>query len=298
MSRAVIAVVGSAMMDLTAYAKIIPAPGQTLEGDLFTTGFGGKGANQAVIAAHCGAEVHFIGQLGRDLFGESIAENFASLKINTDYTGRSDTPNGVAHIWVDGGGENRIIIIPGANYEVDIKQAVAAINTIQELSIVVAQCEIKQEVTLAAFTAAKKRGCTTILNPAPFQDLSTELLELTDWLIPNETEFEQICGKTPTSDQALKTFRPGKNSIVTLGSEGAVLISADGTITSFSAPKVVAVDTTGAGDAFVGTFAYALAAGKKPLDAMELGVKVASLSVMKKGAQSSYPTQSEIATLS
>ena len=99
-------------MDLTAYAKIIPAPGQTLEGDLFTTGLGGKGANQAVIAAHCGAEVHFIGQLGRDLFGESIAENFASLKINTDYTGRSDTPNGVAHIWVDGGGENRIIIIP------------------------------------------------------------------------------------------------------------------------------------------------------------------------------------------
>ena len=211
MTKAVIAVVGSAMIDLTAYAKNIPLPGQTLEGDLFTTGFGGKGANQAVIAAHCGAEVHFIGQLGRDLFGESIAENFASLKINTDYTGRSDTPNGVAHIWVDGGGENRIIIIPGANYEVDIKQAVAAINTIQELSIVVAQCEIKQEVTLAAFTAAKKRGCTTILNPAPFQDLSTELLELTDWLIPNETEFEQICGKTPTSDQALKTFRPGKN---------------------------------------------------------------------------------------
>ena len=118
MSKAVIAVVGSAMIDLTAYATVIPAPGQTLEGDLFTTGFGGKGANQAVIAAHCGAEVHFVGKLGRDLFGDSIAENFKKLGIDSEYVERSDTPNGVAHIWVDANGENRIIIIPGANHEI------------------------------------------------------------------------------------------------------------------------------------------------------------------------------------
>ena len=298
MSKAVIAVVGSAMIDLTAYAKVIPAPGQTLEGDLFTTGFGGKGANQAVIAAHCGAEVHFVGKLGRDLFGDSIAENFKKLGIDSEFVERSDTPNGVAHIWVDANGENRIIIIPGANHEIESKKAIEAIESIAGLAVVVAQCEIKQEVTLAAFSAAKKRGCVTILNPAPYQPLSEELLAVTDWIIPNETEFKELLGQDPTSDEALKKFRPGKNSIVTLGSEGAVLISSDGNLSRVSAPTVNAVDTTGAGDAFVGVFAFGLASGKNPEDAMKLGVKVASMSVTRKGAQSSYPSQAEIETLS
>ena len=298
MSKAVIAVVGSAMIDLTAYAKVIPAPGQTLEGDLFTTGFGGKGANQAVIAAHCGAEVHFVGKLGRDLFGDSIAENFKKLGIDSEYVERSDTPNGVAHIWVDANGENRIIIIPGANHEIESKKAIEAIESIAGLAVVVAQCEIKQEVTLAAFSAAKKRGCVTILNPAPYQPLSEELLAVTDWIIPNETEFKELLGQDPTSDEVLKKFRPGKNSIVTLGSEGAVLITSEGNLTRVSAPKVNPVDTTGAGDAFVGVFAFGLASGKNPEDAMKLGVKVASMSVMRKGAQSSYPSQAEIETLS
>ena len=298
MSKAVIAVVGSAMIDLTAYATVIPAPGQTLEGDLFTTGFGGKGANQAVIAAHCGAEVHFVGKLGRDLFGDSIAENFKKLGIDSEYVERSDTPNGVAHIWVDANGENRIIIIPGANHEIESKKAIEAIESIAGLAVVVAQCEIKQEVTLAAFSAAKKRGCVTILNPAPYQPLSEELLAVTDWIIPNETEFKELLGQDPTSDEVLKKFRPGKNSIVTLGSEGAVLITSDGNLSRVSAPKVNAVDTTGAGDAFVGVFAFGLASGKNPEDAMKLGVKVASMSVTRKGAQSSYPSQAEIETLS
>jgi len=298
MGKAVVAVVGSAMMDLTAYAKVLPEPGQTLVGDLFTTGFGGKGANQAVIAAHCGAEVHFIGNLGRDLFGDSIAENFKHLAINSLHVGRSEIATGVAHIWVDGKGENRIIIIPGANHEIEGEKAVAAINSIADLSVVIAQCEIKQEVTLAAFRAAKARGCTTILNPAPFEPLSSELLELTDWLIPNETEFRELHGELPSSDKALQSFRPGKNSIVTLGALGAVLVGADRSIVRIAAPVVSAVDTTGAGDAFVGTFASALASGMKPEAAVALGVKVASLTVTRKGAQSSYPTQAEIATLS
>ena len=298
MGKAVVAVVGSAMMDLTAYAKVLPEPGQTLVGELFTTGFGGKGANQAVIAAHCGAEVHFIGNLGRDLFGDSIAENFKHLAINSLHVGRSEIATGVAHIWVDGKGENRIIIIPGANHEIEGEKAVAAINSIADLSVVIAQCEIKQEVTLAAFRAAKARGCTTILNPAPFEPLSSELLELTDWLIPNETEFRELHGELPSSDKALQSFRPGKNSIVTLGALGAVLVGADRSIVRIAAPVVSAVDTTGAGDAFVGTFASALASGMRPETAVALGVKVASLTVTRKGAQSSYPTQAEIATLS
>ena len=295
---AVIAVVGSTMMDLTAYADVLPEPGQTLAGQLFTTGFGGKGANQAVMAAHCGAEVHFIGKLGKDVFGTAIADNFVKVGIHSEYVDRSETPTGVAHIWVDGNGENRIIIIPGANHEIEIAKAVEAINTIQDLSVVVAQCEIKQEVTLAAFKAAKARGCTTILNPAPYQEISAELLALCDWIIPNETEFRELHGELPSTDAILQSFRPGKNSIVTLGSQGAVYVSADGQLTKVGAPKVTAVDTTGAGDAFVGTFAYSLASGKDPATAMTLGIKVASLSVTKKGAQSSYPHQAEIATLS
>jgi ribokinase len=295
---AVIAIVGSAMMDLTAYADVLPEPGQTLAGALFTTGFGGKGANQAVMAAHCGAEVHFVGKLGNDVFGNAIANNFVNVGIHSQYVDRSDTPNGVAHIWVDGNGENRIIIIPGANHEIEISKAVDAINSIKDLSVVVAQCEIRQEVTLAAFKAAKARGCTTILNPAPFQDISAELLALCDWIIPNETEFRELHGELPTSDEILKSFRTGKNSIVTLGSQGAVYISADGQLTKVAAPTVTAVDTTGAGDAFVGTFAYSLASGKDPVSAMTMGIKVASFSVTRKGAQSSYPDQTEIATLS
>jgi len=298
MTPAVIAVVGSAMMDLTAYADVLPEPGQTLAGQLFTTGFGGKGANQAVMAAHCGAEVHFIGKLGKDVFGTAIADNFVKVGIQSKYVDKSETATGVAHIWVDSNGENRIIIIPGANHEIDMAKAVEAINSIKDLAVVVAQCEIKQEVTLAAFKAAKARGCITILNPAPYQEISAELLTLCDWIIPNETEFHELHGELPTSDEVFKSFRPGKNSIVTLGSQGAVYVSAEGQLTKVSAPKVTAVDTTGAGDAFVGTFAYSLASGKDPVTAMTLGIKVASLSVTRKGAQSSYPDQAEIATLS
>ena len=298
MSAPVVAVVGSAMMDLTAYANVLPEPGQTLAGQLFTTGFGGKGANQAVMAALCGADVHFVGKLGKDVFGDAIADNFEKVGINAEFVDRSETPNGVAHIWVDGHGENRIIIIPGANHEIEINRAVDAINIIPGLQIVVAQCEIKQEVTLAAFKAAKARGCTTILNPAPFQEISAALLELCDWIIPNETEFRELHGELPTSDEILKSFRPGKNSIVTLGSKGAVYISADGQIHHATAPKVTAIDTTGAGDSFVGSFAFGLASGKDPIEAMKLGIAIASLSVTRKGAQSSYPNQTEIATLS
>ena len=294
----VIAVVGSAMMDLTAYAEVLPEPGQTLAGNFFTTGFGGKGANQAVMAARCGAQVHFVGKLGKDVFGNAIADNFVQVGINSQYVGRSETPTGIAHISVDGNGENRIIIIPGANHEIEIVSAIEAIDSIKDLAVVVAQCEIKQEVTLAAFKAAKARGCITILNPAPYQEISAELLALCDWIIPNETEFRELHGALPTSDSILQSFRPGRNSIVTLGSQGAVYVSADGQLTKVGAPKVTAVDTTGAGDAFVGTFAYSIASGKDPVSAMTLGIKVATLSVTRKGAQSSYPDQAEIATLS
>jgi ribokinase len=284
-------------MDLTCYADVLPTPGQTLFGNLFATGFGGKGANQAVMAALAGADVYMVGSIGDDLFGKSYKENFANQKVNSDFVKISDLPTGVAHIWVDKSGENRIIVVSGANHGFDIKHAVSAINSIPELSIVIGQCEIPQAVTTAAFKAAKERGCITILNPAPFEDLSAELLEVTDWLIPNEVEFKQFTGSTPESFN-LEKFREGKNSVITVGSAGAILISDSGIITRIPTELVNAVDTTGAGDCFIGSFSYALGCGLDPASAAQFACRIASISVTRKGAQSSYPSAAEISTLS
>jgi ribokinase len=284
-------------MDLTCYADVLPTPGQTLFGNLFATGFGGKGANQAVMAALAGADVYMVGSIGDDLFGKSYKENFANQKVNSDFVKISDLPTGVAHIWVDKSGENRIIVVSGANHGFDVKHAVSAINSIPELSIVIGQCEIPQAVTTAAFKAAKERGCITILNPAPFEDLSAELLEVTDWLIPNEVEFKQFTGSTPESFN-LEKFREGKNSVITVGSAGAILISDSGIITRIPTELVNAVDTTGAGDCFIGSFSYALGCGLDPASAAQFACRIASISVTRKGAQSSYPRAAEISTLS
>lgn len=280
MKRPVIAVVGSSMMDLTAYADHLPGPGETIVGTQFTTGFGGKGANQAVMAAIAGAEVYFVGKIGNDVFGDSFLVNFEERKINAKYVERDDEPSGVAHIWVDGAGENRIIIIPGANHKIDKVNAAAAITEIPNLDIVIGQCEIKQEVTLAAFKAAKERGATTILNPAPFEQLSDELIANSDWIIPNESEYAALNEITA-------------NILLTQGDKGVHHLN---TGLKVAALKVTPIDTTGAGDCFVGAFASKLHEGAEI--AMKFGSVAAGLSVTKKGAQSSYPTYEEIATLS
>jgi len=293
----VIAVVGSASMDLTCYADVLPQAGQTLYGNLFTTGFGGKGANQAVMAALAGANVYMVGSVGNDLFGKSLQENFRNQNINSEFVKVSELPTGVAHIWVDAQGQNRILIVPGANHGFDENHATSAITSIPDLSIVIGQCEIPQSVTIAAFTIAKKRGAITILNPAPYQELSDDLLAVTDWLIPNEIEFEEFVGEAPTSE-TLARFRAGKNSIVTVGDKGAVLISPDGTLTSIATTSVQAIDSTGAGDCFIGSFSYSLASGSDAKSAAEFACRIAAVSVTRKGAQSSYPTTAEISTLS
>ena len=282
MSAAVVAVVGSAMMDLTAYANKLPSPGQTVVGAEFTTGFGGKGANQAVAASISGGEVFFVGKVGQDVFGDAIVENFQTRGIHIDFLERGTRATGVAHIWVEQNGENRIIIIPGANHEIDAEVAANAISKIPNLQVVIGQCEIKQTVTLAAFRAAKKRGAITILNPAPYEPITSELLAVTDWIIPNESEYEEL-GDVEA------------NIILTLGENGARHLNSQ---LHVEALKVQAIDTTGAGDAFVGTFAVAIASEKELKEAMRLGCIAAGLSVTKKGAQSSYPTYAEISTFS
>ena len=291
-----ILVIGAANTDLTAYVDRIPEGGETIHGDLFTTGFGGKGANQAVAAKRAGADVALIAGLGADIFGENTKAHLKAEGINTSGIFYGKQPSGVAHIWVDSKGENRIIIIPGANLELTKEFIESAVLKISNLSIVVAQCELPQEFAIAAFKSAKVKNAITILNPAPAVELSPELIELSDWIIPNQIEFNSLADQIPGGDlvQQIKNFYPEKNLLVTLGSEGAILRTKNGEIIKATAPKTEVIDTTGAGDGFVGAFAAALNAGKELQIALEFAIEFASNSVGKKGAQSSYPTDLKI----
>ena len=291
-----ILVIGAANTDLTAYVDRIPEGGETIHGNIFTTGFGGKGANQAVAAKRAGAKVALIAGLGADIFGENTKAHLEAEGIDTSGIFYGKQPSGVAHIWVDSKGENRIIIIPGANLELTEEFISNAITESKNLSIVIAQCELPQEFAIAAFKSAKVKNAITILNPAPAVKLSPELIELSDWIIPNQIEFNALAHEVSGGDlvEQIENLYPEKNLLVTLGSDGAILRTKNGEIINAIAPKTEVIDTTGAGDAFVGAFAAALNAGKELQIALEFAIKFASNSVGKKGAQSSYPTNLKI----
>jgi ribokinase len=291
-----IVVIGAANTDLTAYVDRIPDGGETIHGNNFTTGFGGKGANQAVAAKRAGADVTLIAGLGADIFGQNTKAHLEAEGINTSGIFYGQQPSGIAHIWVDVKGENRIIIIPGANLELTEEFIENAVLKISNLSTVIAQCELPQEFAIAAFISAKVKKAITILNPAPAVKLSSELIALSDWIIPNQIEFHSLTNEISSGDLVaqIKNFYPEKNLLVTLGSDGAILRTKNGEIIKALAPKTEVIDTTGAGDGFVGAFAAALNAGKELQIALEFAIKFASNSVGKKGAQSSYPTNLKI----
>jgi len=291
-----ILVIGASNTDLTAYVDRIPDSGETIHGNNFTTGFGGKGANQAVAAKRAGANVALIAGLGADIFGENTKEHLETEGIDTSGIFCGKQPSGVAHIWVDAKGENRIIIVPGANLELTEEFISNAVLKCVNLSIVIAQCELPQEFAIAAFKSAKGKGAITILNPAPAIKLSSELISLSDWIIPNQIEFELLAKEITGKDifEKIENFYPDKNLLVTLGSSGAILRTNQGEIIKVSAPKTEVIDTTGAGDGFVGAFAAALNSGNELRAALEFAIKFASNSVSKKGAQSSYPTDLKI----
>ncbi len=297
-----IVVVGSTMIDMIAYAKKVPGPGETVIGDSFSLGFGGKGANQAVMASRMGAKVYMVNTLGDDVFGDTTLNNFKEQGIDTTYVARVSGASGVAPIWVEPNGTNRIICVPGANNTMTAAQAESAISALSKAKVVIGQLEIPQTVTIAAFRKAREFGITTILNPAPFAPLSAELVALSDWIIPNETEFAGLNpdGNLPENDEEiLKVAKAlGCRFVVTLGEKGAAFTDKDHSkVARVSAPKVNAIDTTGAGDSFVGSFAFGLATGFEIEKAVKLGCACASDSVTKLGTQSSYPSKEAAASL-
>jgi ribokinase len=294
-----VVVVGSTNVDLVVTTSRVPQRGETLVGEGFTSGFGGKGANQAVMARLAGADVTFVAALGDDANARITRENLASFGISDHWVDEiAATSSGIAQIWVEPDGANRIIIVPGANAALDPHRADDAVRTASP-AVVVAQLEVPQPVSTAAFRAARDIGATTILNPAPAADLDPDLLAHTDWLIPNETEFTLLSeGGDPTQDEDLVRFASTADVrlAVTLGAGGVALV--DGThVLRLPAPAVRAVDTTGAGDAFVGAFAAALAAGVDVRAALKAGLVLASDSVTRIGAQTSYPSAATIGAL-
>jgi ribokinase len=298
-----ILVVGSTMIDLIAYADRLPEAGETLVGTGFRSGFGGKGANQAVAAARFGARVALVNTVGDDTYGAETVANLEAQGVDTTYVRRVAGSSGVAPIWVDGAGMNRIIIVPGANLHVPADLAVEAVAAIGP-AVVVGQFEIPQEVTAAAFAAARACGAVTVLNPAPGAAVIPEVLAVSDWLAPNEHEFALIGGGMLAGDTAGEdaligalSARLGVSLVVTLGARGAVVQPVGEPCTRVVAPVVHAVDTTGAGDAFVGAFAVGLALGWSAVGAARLGCAFAADSVTRPGTQSSFADRDGAAVL-
>jgi ribokinase len=298
-----IVVVGSTMIDLVAYADRLPDDGETVVGTSYQTGFGGKGANQAVVAARFGARVAMVNTLGDDTHGDSYLERFAAEGIDTTFVRRAPGSSGVAPIWVDASGTNRIIIVPGANAEVRPEVAAEAVEALGP-HVVIGQFEIPQGTTAAGFAAARRLGATTILNPAPAAAVDPELLAVSDWLVPNETEFVSITGEllSGTPDEEAATIaataeRMRSSLVVTLGERGALVVPRGESPVRVEAPNVTAVDTTGAGDAFVGAFAVGVALGMSAVAAATLGCVAAADSVTRLGTQTSYPDRARAARI-
>lgn len=290
-----IVVVGSTMMDLVAYADVLPGPGQTLRGSEFRLGFGGKGANQAVMAARLGAEVVFVNRVGDDLFGEltrkHLTESGLDLRLGDPVATAS---TGVAPIWVEPSGTNRIVIVPGANDAVTPEVVRTELANLPGADCVLCQLEVPQDAVAEAFRFGRRWGAVNILNPAPAGAIDDDVLALSDWVVPNESEFELLFGGAPDDGAILQAARGITGRLlVTLGAQGAAF-PANGSVHHVDALAVSPRDTTGAGDAFLGGFSYALSTGQDIEEAVAVATICGSLSTERPGTQASFPTAEEV----
>lgn len=301
-----ILVVGSANIDLVNRVDRIPRAGETLTGLGFAQSFGGKGANQAAMAALAGARVTLVARIGDDAFGERWGPYLAGFGIDTSHvTVTENCASGTASIWVEATGENRIVLAPGANARLSADDVSRALGASARPDIILAQLETPQEATERAFWHARDSLVTTILNPAPAAPINDTLIALTDFLVPNESELRALAmlkGITADNDIALVTAY-GKATkarlVVTLGERGAAYFSPRDMSEPvvIAAPNVDVVDTTGAGDAFVGAFAVMIARGEDAARAIGRAVAVASHSVTRRGTTDSYPRGEALAAI-
>ncbi|MFF4363371.1 ribokinase [Streptomyces sp. NPDC001604] len=288
-----IVVLGSTNMDLVTYVEKAPQRGETVTGREFRTIPGGKGANQAIAAARAGATVSMIGAVGNDAFGTRLRSTLEHSGVDTDLLRTVEGPSGTAHIVVDDKGGNSIVVIPGANGTVDhlVPGDDALIASADALLL---QLEIPLAAVLAGARAARAHGIRTILTPAPAQPLPPELLAATDLLVPNEHEATVLTGRTDPAAAATALLDQVPEVVVTLGSEGSLYAARGAEPLAVPAPQVTAVDTTGAGDTFVGALAVALTEGRPMWSALAWAGAAAALSVQRPGASASMPCRPEI----
>lgn len=289
-----IAVLGSTNMDLVAYVSKAPQRGETVTGREFRTIPGGKGANQAVAAARAGADVSMIGAVGNDAYGTQLRSTLEHSGVDTDHLRTAEGASGTAHIVVDDEGGNAIVVIPAANGTVTAL-APGDEGLIATADALLLQLEIPLTAVVEGAQAARRHGVRTILTPAPAQPLPPELLAATGLLVPNEHEAEALTGHTDPHKAATALLDQVPEVVVTLGSAGSLYASRDiAEPVTVPAPRVTAVDSTGAGDTFVGVLAVALAEGRPMPDALAWAAAAGALSVQRAGASASMPYRSEI----
>lgn len=291
-----ITVVGSSMVDLLSYLERCPQPGETVFGRRFEQGLGGKGANQAVMASLLGARVRIVTCLGRDAFTTAWLEHFEAFRIDTQHLDVIEGMHcGTASVWVSNSGENMIVLGTGANAQLDPARVARAFEAGMPVDVVLSQLEVSQSAIAEGFRHGRQLGAVTVLNPGPAAPLDRDLLPLVDWLLPNQTELRLLaytmCGLSAADDLELAQLLAdalGIEIVVTLGARGAGWASPGGRPFEVAAPVVSVVDTTGAGDAFAGAFAYAIGARMDVQDAVRLAVAVSADSVTRPGTAASF----------
>jgi ribokinase len=289
-----IVVVGSANVDLTTFNDVFPQPGETIFGKKFDLGFGGKGANQAVAARLCGASVGMVGKVGSDLFGPATIKNFESQGIDATYVRTTEgVSSGVAPIFVEPSGQNRIIVVKGANDTLSPEDVDAAAPLLRKADTIILQFEIPLRTVYHTVKFGRANGIRCIVNPAPAQPVDFKALAAADYFIPNESEAEAITGMPVQSvDEAKKCaeflLRQGvRRVVITLGERGSLAAGPE-RIALIPAFKVQALDTTGAGDAFIGSFAVFLSEGFPEEEALPRANLYAALSTTRVGTQKSF----------
>jgi len=292
-----ILVVGSLNADLVVRAPRFPQPGETISGEDLQVIPGGKGANQAVAAARQETNVSMLGRVGEDSFGAFLLENLKSNRVDSQLIQRDDASTGTAIIVVDANGQNSIVLSAGANGKVTDADVNSA--SFSDFSLLLLQLEIPTPTVLSAARRAHESGLRVILNPAPAHKLSNELISLADYLIPNETELSLLTG-LPVNDMNSTEWAAralleigAKNVIVTMGSNGALIVT-NSQVTHIETYTVNVVDTTAAGDAFIGGFAAAFLQDKSLEEVVRYGCACGALATTKFGAQPSLPRKEEV----